>query len=306
MNILPSKRLLIIGFSLALLSLVAAAVFFFGKNLITEAWSAYTLPEELRSATFITTKNSEQIGNKVHSFRYLKIPYPVGNVGMFSSDEDEVLAVRQIDQSYLLEFNGVELVRNLLPVAAPSQSPNSKVILFSQAIAEEKKSDIEVLKGISAVNPSNYEIRILAPASVKNERVISGYAPLFVTDTRFLFFAYSGLYQYDIQSGVGKMLLEKNLPVIFGPVLQSPDRSLIAFADVSKNTTYVYRVKESELVLVLETPTVLIKPALSNTALYEMKGEVHGSEIWKYDFVTSEAQLIHTIPRSLGLSRIVF
>lgn len=303
---LRSKRLLIAGLSLLLLIVIGLMTFFLGKSFIAETWSAYTLPQELRSAVLISVKEDETTTLSPQIYQYKKTWQSIGDTTMFVRSGGNTLAVIKSDSKYLLKENDEERVRSDLPIMAVSQAPNSKAILYAQAIELEKESRPAVPQGIVAINPLSYEIRLYLPTVGKNERVISGYAPLFINDTQFLFFAYSGLYMYDLQSGVGKTLLEKTFPVIFGPILQSPDRSLISFSDVVKKVTYVYRLKDSELSLILETPEILIRPALSNTALYEIKNKENGSEIWKYDFGVSKPQLIHTIPRSLGLNRIVF
>jgi hypothetical protein len=280
--------------------------FFLSKNVITESWSAYTTPPELKNATFITVKDNNPIASRVNSYKYSKIQHNVGDIVMFSNDENNVLAVRQSGQESVLEFNGVEMVRNVLPIATPSLSPDSNTLLYSQSIQTETKSNNIKSQGMIATDPSLYEIRAVFSSTKNDTRVISGYAPNFINDNEFVFLASSGIYLYNKQSGTGKILLEKNFSTVFGPVLQSPDRSLIAFADTSRKVTAVYRIKDSSVELVFETTSILIKPALSDTALYDMKATEHGSEIWKYDFGVSEPQLIHTIPRSLGLNRIVF
>ena len=303
----PHRIWFIVG-ALSLLLITAVAYFLWKPpSFVAKVWSALTLPQELRSATFITGNATESRAYKVHSFQYSKIPYRVGSSAMFSQEGNDTLTVSQASEEYLLEANGVEIVRSILPIATPSQTPDSKRIVYAQAIdVMVQKPEASALQGIIASDPLRYEIRLAIGSDGKNERIISGYAPLFIDENQFIFFAYSGLYQYDLQSGVGKILLKKNFPVIFGPVLQSPDRSLIAFADVAKNVTYVYKIKDSQLTLVLEAPTILARPALSNTALYEIKGKKEVTEIWKYDFGVHDPRLIYSVPRSLNLTRIVF
>ena len=156
------------------------------------------------------------------------------------------------------------------------------------------------------MNSAQYEIKIYSPANGKISRIISGYAPLFLDETHFLFFGASGVYRYDLISGSAEKVLNQPFVFVFGTILQSPDRNLFAFTDPIKEKTYVYKNDGSGVDLVMEIPEIVFSPALSNDALYGVKGPAQGGEVWKYPLGISKAQLVHRFPWSLAISRIVF
>jgi hypothetical protein len=280
----------------------AFIAFFSGKNFILEAWSAYTLPLELKEALFVASEGEKSIAYTPEKFRYTQVPYSTGMSSSVIREGNRMLAVRQEGQEYLLEENGTELIRGTLPIAAPSFETNSERIIYAQAVAPEVEVKDKSLPHISAVNPSQYEVRLYFPPTGKSERIISGYAPLFLDEAHFLFFVTSGIYRYNLTSGTIEKVLDKTLSSVFVPVLQSPDRTLILVRDGRERTTSVFRVTPAGLAIITQIPGLLTSPALSNDALYEIKG----NQVWKYSFDTPEPQLIHTFPSTLSISRIVF
>lgn len=270
-------------------------------------WPGMMVPQELRQASIVRT---------IHNGVEVYVPANVGYVRTLAAKGESVsigkmgthvLAVRKEGDQWILEDNGIELSRAAQKIAAPSYAPTTGMVLFSEEIKRESVArQGEKVPSVSIVNPSDFEIHLSSPRKQATDKIIGGYAPLFVNDTQFLFFNHGGVYMYDIQSGTARKVLERTIPLIFGSVLQSPDRTLISFSDIEKKTSYVYKVSDSGLIPVLEIPELLMKPALSNTALYELKSYVNGSEIWKYDFGDTTPHLVRTLPRSLSVSGIVF
>ena len=297
------SRRVVIALGLFAVTILAVAGFWF----FPQCWSAYTLPQELKGALLLSSKGSETTAYVPQTFCYKKMPYRGGNTSAFTRQERNiVLTVRKEDQEYILEENGVERIRETLPIATPSLEPSSGRIIYAQAVKPEMELETKLSPQTSTVDPSHYEVRVYFPSSGKTERIISGYAPLFLDDTNFLFFVGSGVYRYNLTSGTAEKVLDQTFSSVFGPVLQSPDRTLVLIKDPLKRMTSVYRVTETGLTLVTQIPRLLISPTLSNDALYEVEGGKQEGHVWKYTFDTTEPQLIHTFPSTLSIIRVVF
>lgn len=266
------------------------------------------LPSELRSAAFVTG---------VRSNRALSTPSGVlialtDEAGKVSVGNQGAVIVRDEEtDEYVLRKDDQELFRSTVRIDGPSVSPDRSMLAFSRIIAEESvqtESD-ERLAAFAAyvavVNPARWEI-LLQKDNVTNH-VATGYAPLIVSDTAFLYMATSGIHRYDVRTGESLRLLEHSFSTVLSPVLVSPDRTLIAFRDPTTSATLVYRVGETSLVLVREVSEFLVSPALSNDALYDVRGTRSGGEVWKYVFISSaEPKRIYTFPVALAVTRIVF
>ncbi len=266
-------------------------------------WNAYTLPQELKSAVMLASVGGDTTVYLPQKFSYKKMPYRGGDIDAVTQNGKTVITVRKEGAEYILEENGSERIREVLPIAAPSLEPRSAgSIIYAQAVEPQK----EAVSQISMVNSGQYEIRIYSPSNGKTARIISGYAPLFLDSNHFLFFGASGVYRYDLISGSAEKVLNQPFVFVFGTILQSPDRALFAFTDPIKEKTYVYKNNGSSVDLVMEIPEIVFSPALSNDALYGVKGTAQGGEVWKYPLGISKAQLVHRFPWSLAISRIVF
>ncbi|MEK7494258.1 MAG: hypothetical protein AAB519_00310 [Patescibacteria group bacterium] len=247
-------------------------------------WSALTLPQELKQVKILSESEAGSTIYLPESFSYKKYPY---------TEEGSIL-LRQKGEKYL---------------GSSSVAPNEELVVFSQEIEADEKGSVPEIKipaHISGVNPAHSEIMLFFPRESKTERIVSGSTPLFLDDTHFLFFATSGLYRYDLQSGNATKLLDHTFPIVLDPVLQSPDRKAIAFYDPSVEATVIYRVDGDKLSFIREIPQILVSPSFSNTALYDLRGADAGTEVWKYDFEGTEARKIHIFPRALSISRIAF
>ena len=143
-------RLFIVCLSLLLLLIGILGAVFFGKNVIAETWSAYTLPQELRSAVLISVKEDETTTLAPQTYQYKKTWQSIVDTTMFVRSGGNTLAVTKSDSEYLLKENDGERVRSDLPIMAVSQAPNSKAILYAQAIELEKEIFSDLLNSNSS------------------------------------------------------------------------------------------------------------------------------------------------------------
>lgn len=272
------------------------------------AWSILTLPAELRESMLVIQKGGGESAAYTPGSLWQATPGTFrGTPASFSYENGNVLAIRVMESdTSVLEENGVERVRAGGMLAAPSKAPYTNVIAYAERIRAHTEPPTDLPPQFSLVSPEEWDIQLQLPGNAPSERLVSGYAPLFFDDTLLFFISPSGIYRYNLTTGEAVRVLDRRFPITVGPVLQSPDRTLIGLRDPIAKATLVYRVHETELLLVREVPEVLFSPALSNDALYDLKGTQTGGEVWKYAFDGGEPVRIHTFPTSLVISRIVF
>ena len=223
----------------------------------------------------------------------------------FVRTETSVLTVSREADAYVLRENGIERVRSDAALAAPSQAPYTKAIAYAVRFHEpEERAGIPA--HVPVVSPGEWEVHLYLPQTGTTERVVSGYAPLFVDDTHFLFFTSGGIYRYDLATGAAEQVLARAFPLLVSPVLQSPNRNLVVVRDVAANTTTVYQVNGSELVPARVIDQLLPAPALSADALYDLRGTGSGTGVWKYGLAGGEPVLTHTFPAALPIIRLIY
>ena len=269
------------------------------------AWSILTLPAELRDASLVVRSGDGKASVYVPGrFWFPSAAVAKGTPASFTKEGEALLSVRTTESGSALIENGTERVRSEGLLAAPAQSPYSGIVAY----AERTHADAE--QGgppqLTLANPTEWEVNLLLPGTDEKKRVASGYAPLFFDDTHFFFIAQSGIYRYDLATGQSVRVLERAFPFVIDPILQSPDRTLIAFRDPVEEATYVYRVHESGLLLMRHIPELLNSPALSNDALYDLRGTTEGGEVWKHELKAGEPQLIFVFSKQVPINRIVF
>lgn len=297
---------LLLAIVIVVLALIAGAMWM-NPGLFFGVWSARSLPKELSDTTLLSSRGSQIDIYTPNGWRYEHSSYANGVLGSFISAPNGSLIVRSLNPStYEIDENGAKREQATVPLAAPDKAPYAGLIAY----AALNDTDAPTVQGIpsqlSPINPSTWEIRLYSLTSGSSARVISGYAPLFFDDTHFFFVNAGGIYLYDLTAGTATHVLERSFPFVLGPILQSPDRTLIAFRDPVTKTTAVYRMDSSVLVLVKEIPGILAAPALSNDALYNLVRSKQGTEVWKYDWMSAEPTHLYTFPSDLAVGRMVF
>jgi hypothetical protein len=271
------------------------------------AWTAHTLPAELRSGVFLSVNPARTVAYSVNGSTLTRNQYPGTRAALFARQDGSVLDIRfTAPATYTLHENGVERVRTKVPLEAPSLAPHTKVLAFAQSKESLTHTDKNVPHPLSAANPGQWDIRLGFPQGSTSAPLATGYAPLFIDDSHLVFFGPAGIYGYDLSAGTITRLATGQFPLLLGPVVQSPDRTLFALRDAVKKTTSVYRVDLGKVVLIREIPEILVAPALSDSALYNLVGTGHGGEVWRYGLAGGDAKRIYTLPKMLSISRIVF
>lgn len=307
------RTLLLIGVLIVIIGILASAIWILQTpGGVRAAISATTLPEELRDATVIANQRQPQSNAYVpRAFWYEEVALGDGRITALTQGNTSTVVVRMTPAGeYQLYEDDVVRVRSQAAIHVPAVAPNGKIIAYAR-MAEETHAETAVASPaipphIMPVNPADTDIEILQTLRSEGVRVVSGYAPLFIDDARFIFFTPAGVYRYDLGSGAIAKLLTRPFPYMIGAVMQSPDRSLIAFSDPVTATTVVYRVGEQELAQVTELPGLMFSMALSDHALYEVKGTQAGADIWRYLFDGSTPVKIHTFPVELAVGRLTF
>ena len=266
--------------------------------------SAQSLPQELYGASLIASVEGKSSVYTRQPFWYAARRVP-GAVTGASTNGDVILARTEAGYS-VFEGNTLRTQVNQ-PIEAPSIPPVVSAIMYAQQVQNEDLESTGPRTGGSRItNPAHWQIQLLLANASSATPVIAGYAPLFIDDSSFLFVAADGIYRYTLESGHITKLLDRVFPVVVTPVIQSPDRTLIAFRDLVTRSTSIYQLDADSLKLVMEMSEHFQSPTLSNTALYDVKGTPTGAEVWKYPFDGSSAEMIHVFPRELAITDIVF
>ena len=255
-------------------------------------------------------------GGAVNTYTYEHQETPLhtysttGRIALTSGDA-HYFSIRTEGKEYVLEQDGKEITRSTIKLDAPSMSPNGDIIAYSghpdMYDIEDAKAGRKNPEGLVLARPSDWHVETYEPKTKKTTRIAAaGYGPVFLNNSEFVYFGPDGLNRYDLTKGTAVRIIERKFSVTVGPVVLSPDHSLVAFRDLAAQTTLVYRLSPMGASLVVEVPELLASVGLSNTALYNMKRTDAGSELWHYGFKGGVAEKVRVFPKELNLVQIIF
>lgn len=292
----------LVGVAAGVAIAVAAIALIVSPTAVLGPWSTYGLPDELRSAGLVV-REGERAAVYVPGMLWYERVSEQGMPGDFVRTDGSTLSVSREGGKYVLRENGEVRVSSDAALAAPSQAPYTKAIAYAVRFHGHGEST-KIPAHVSIANPGEWEVHLYLPQTGTSQKVVSGYAPLFIDDTRFFFFTSRGVYRYDLTTGTAEQVLARSFPILITPVLQSPDRTMLAVRDAA-NTTSIYQVNDGELVLARTIDEMLATLALTNKAFYDVRGTGNGTEVWRYG-LTGEPALVHTFPSALPITRLVF
>lgn len=261
------------------------------SRVVSEAVSIKTLPSELREATFLSY--SEESGSALYAVNGMKFassPHPSTIVVGVPSHKHELLVTYEPSSSlYRIELGGVVLVESAERIMGASVSPDGRQVAYASQIKGKEGSK----------NPDDWHITMVYPATKKSLEYGIGFSPFFIDDSTLGRFSGTGIYSVQLKTGSSTELLHARFVQIV-PVIQSPDRTLIAWSNVIVKSSFVYRVGSS-FELVTKIPEYMSLIALGNTNLYRLQLQKQGTEVWEYSLTDAAFKKINMIPAHLHI-----
>ncbi len=260
----------------------------------TAAWSASTLPSEIRNALFIARASSEAKIYTATAHSYVSDSAQQGKYVVYAAPKNDALFV-MVDpatQVYRIELDSKVLLTSKDPIATAALSPNRKGVVYAKQMEGK----------VGSRDASDWEVVLFFTATGKSAVVSPGFAPFFIDDSRIARFTNAGIYSIDITTATQTELLKQEFKQVLPSFSQSPDHTLIAWSDPIAKATLVYRV-DSTLTRVMSFDGFVPLFALSDSALYRLQLTTKGTNIYKYTLDSADsASMIHTVPASLQVS----
>lgn len=286
----------------------ALAVWFFGFQYlptarpVSLAVSALTLPADLTNAVFIVPPAEY----RKNAFGYEATALPVGVLTGYAHAGDTTLRlVKNMQGEFSLTVNRAEVINTLLPVSFPTLSPDGRAVAYSQSLNSSGQELAETPIARNAlVEPIGALALLYFPATERTLALGAGVAPKFIDQTHIVRIAPGGIIVTDLTTGYETVLLTRSISALGAPILQSPDRSLIAVTDRVLAKTSVYRVTPTTLETVAEFNAAFTPAVLTDTALYELRTESGKRTLWRYPLDGSKPHRAHTFPRTFNVEAI--
>jgi len=268
---------------------------------VASAWSVATLDKELKDATFVGSG-----GRYTSTLLGYRTEAPISD-RLVSYDEGEngevVSIVKASNGSYQLNIGSTAAFSSIDPIRDLSLSSDGHRVGFTSS-AEIATSSRELYGSHAILAPLSSYAQLYYVPSKKVVTLGPGVAPLFRDNAHVIRFSPGGIIETDLSTGNETVLLTRSFSILSGPILQSPDRSLIAFTDTVANTIFVYRFSESTLELVAKFDASFVPEALGNSGLYELRYENGRSTVWKHSFKGQEAHKAGTFPPGFRITAI--
>jgi hypothetical protein len=260
-----------------------------------DMWSAISVPTELRSALFVSSSDKGSVVYRDSGSSYVSIqtfPHPF----IAAARTGNALATTNFSKSsFTLNLPDRELYATT-SMGALAVSPDGTRMAFVHLKDPRKRFD---------PNASSSETVLFYPIPQKAFVAGIGFAPLFTDNTHLLRFTEGGIFSMDLISSAQTALLREYFPFVSSTVHQSPDRTLLSFADPYSGLIKVYRVQPTTLTLVASLP-FLKTYALGNAAAYEVRSSPGTSTtIWKYELKDGAVpHRILSLPAHLSITQL--
>ena len=210
------------------------------------------------------------------------------------------------DGTFSLSVDGSVLFSRDEPFSLPALSPNGLMVAFTEP-ADETPFDpaTKQIGARSLLTLGSLRSVLYYPAADRTVVIGTGASPLFLDDTHLIRFTPGGIIMTDLTTGNETVLLQKSLSSLYGPVLQSPDRTLVTMADVEADTLHVLRVSPSGAETVTTFDIGVMPAALTEEGLYELRTTKKGTSLWRHALEGSSERKVATFPDTFEVSAIV-
>ena len=305
MAFLHSRKLIVLSLVVMILLASASLLYLFKKDYIMEAWSAYTLPPELKKATFISMQENTTTLLSVSGARFKK---EVLKGVLISADEREQNTAQIIlDENgvYNIFLNRKNIYATSSPLAGVSVSPDGTMVAYAHGTTPLMPLEVPQLIPNSSFDSRAWSVTVLSLASGALLEVGAGAAPLFIDSTNLLHFAPGGVFITDVRAQKKNFVLPGVFINATVSTLQSPDRTLVGWKDSFSNTVTIYRVSVNGLEKVADmTNTGAGSHTLGNDALYRTYRSIYGGGIMKQGFGETEAYKVGFLPSLYPITRL--
>lgn len=299
----PSRVPYLIG-GLAVL-VVGAGVSFFGFIFKPTAypmqeWIALRLvSEEIQHTTFLadSSEGTARAFMNNHAFNAQSIGDTLISLDGRTTHAEIVL---RPTGSYDIVVDGKQVLGSRTPKAGVSRSVDGTYVAFAHA------STTATSTAQTTVDPATWSVSLLDVRTGAVRDIGTGVSPLFVDASHLVRITAQGIVKYDLSNGTDSFMVQEPFGAASNTSLSSPDRSLLAWRDSTRNTITVYRVAEGTADSVATIPIAadVVAYAIGNTAVYTLRPAKTGMQVWQQSFGKG-AHKVLTLPPSLKVTRMV-
>lgn len=298
------KFVMIAVATIVALVIIAAGTFIYNPQATMRAqeiWSAVTLPSELSSALFVSAEPGKTVFYQKSGLGFESLyPSDGARISVVRSGDDISNIKRAEAKAPLsLERNGTAVA--LIPSAASALavSPGGSRYAF-QAPKDP---------GVESPTASPWKIMVFDDETDTVRTVTEGFAPFFIDEDHVARFGPNGIGVFsflDPEPTVTELAsVESSFRI--QDITQSPDRTLVAWSDPVAKTVQVYSVDATKMVSLLVLKSAVRGITLSNDSLYMLvPTSDQGTDIWRYSLASGIGEMIHHLPASLHVYRMIF
>ncbi len=272
-----------------------------------EAWSIVTMPGELKKATFVSEEKTTSVLRRASGITFKKETILGTLVSADTRAPNSARIVLDSTGTYNLFLNGKNIYATTSPLAGVSVSPDGTMVAYAHGTEPLVSKVASYLTPLASFDSRSWSISVFTPASGARVEVGFGSSPLFVDSTHLLHFAPGGVFITDVKAGTQKFVLPGIYNIAQVGVLQSPDRTLVAWKDTTTKTITVYRVGTDALE---KLASLAYKGGggsytLGNDAFFYVKNAPSARGIWKQGFEDKDAHKVGNTSSSYMTSRLL-
>ncbi len=255
--------------------------------------SAVMLPNELSTARFAPARfaTAPAAVYTKNGSNYIRNFYD-GHIISVAAGIPEVVVTEGSDGLYRVFVSSVSVLASERALLGAALSPNQRAVAVTRQSSGAPGS----------LSARDYEVVIVFPGNGKEISMGNGFAPVFVDDGTLLWITPLGVHSRNIATGETKLLVKHTFAHVVSSVTYSPDKSLVAWSELSGSTTDVYRIQTGEKVASFAAVLPLI--ALSNTGLFALNPQEWRTTVTYYSLDGSHSQMVHSLPGSYQIRKL--
>jgi hypothetical protein len=245
------------------------------------AWSALTLPTELRHAVFVTSYEQESIMRQATLLGFTEKKVP-GRITAVAHGGPTEAFIALVGHEAVLHLDTGSIALTEAPQTHLSVSPLGHSAVFTLHPASSTATT--TFNSVTYIAPGH------APET--HTPLATGFAAFYLDPLHILRFAENGVYISDLEKATSTLLRKEFTPRTPSFLGVSPDGSLVAWSTLTPRTTIIYRVGTDAL-----TPVATIarqfgpQSRLGNDAIYEVRQEKGTSNVWRISFDGSQRMI---------------
>lgn len=273
------------------------------------AYSAHVVSQVLPGALYVSDGTDVSYLRTATPDGYTPVPFGGLLISAVQSKLGVVSVVRDAQGVFNVRLGDRTLVQSTFAISSADVSPDGVYVVYTvQTKATEPLAISSRVLPFLTLTTSDWTVVAQDIKTGKNIYLGEGVQPFFKDATHVVKIAPAGISMVEVSSGTAVMLSATPVQAVYMAPLVSPDRTYVGIAQADTRAVTIYKVDESQAVLVGTTPLLenVSSYALGASGLYALQSMALGMDVLLLPYEQTNAWLtVVRIPVEMAITRII-